>query len=157
MHVPNGKGASLDSVNHVVFDRRGYAIMPYLAPYRTSTLTINPEGLPYEVQLDETGSQITPIANASVLVKFDSRVGRMALISVKLADGTYPPMGTNVYDETGVAVAFVAQDGRVFLQNAQERGSLGMSVNGEVCRFEYILPKATPTTPITTAQAICLK
>lgn len=157
VHVPNGKGASLDSVNHVVFDRRGYAIMPYLAPYRTSTLTINPEGLPYEVQLDETGSQITPIANASVLVKFDSRVGRMALISVKLADGTYPPMGTNVYDETGVAVAFVAQDGRVFLQNAQERGSLGMSVNGEVCRFEYILPKATPTTPITTAQAICLK
>lgn len=155
VHLPHGKGASLDSVSNVVFNRKGYAILPYITPYRTNTLTINPEGLPYEVQLGETGSQFTPLANASVLVKFDSNVGRMALLNVKLADGTYPPMGAGVYDDDMTAVGFVAQDGRVFLQNAQESGTLTVHFYEKQCQLTYQLPKATPTTPITTTDVIC--
>lgn len=156
VHLPNGKGASLDNSKNVVFNKKGYAILPNLSPYRINTLTINPEGLPYDVQLEETGGQVAPIANSSVLIKFNSSVGKMALLNVKLADGTYPPMGTSVYDTKMTEVGFVGQDGRVFLQNAQEEDTLILHINDKKCQLTYQLPESTPTTtPIRIVNAVC--
>lgn len=155
VHLPNGQGAKLDSVDNVAFDKKGYAVLPNLSPYRPNVLTVNPEGLPYDVQLDETGSRVVPVANASVLVKFNSRVSKTALLNVKFANGSYPPIGASVYDNDNTAVGFVAQDGRVFLQNAQEKGLLSVHFNGSHCKLTYQLPPATPNMPIATADAIC--
>lgn len=158
VHLPHGKGASLNSVDNIRFDKKGYAILPHLSPYRTNTLSIDPEGLPYEVQLGESSGAVVPFANASVLMKFDSTVGRMVLFHVKLADGSYPRMGANVHDAGEQVVSFVAQDGRVFLQNAQEIGTLYIQwgeSEKERCQFNYRLSTPTPNTPITHVHAVC--
>lgn len=154
VHLPHGKGASLDVRDNVRFDNKGYAILSNLSPYRLNNLTINPQGLPFDVQLDYTGSQVTPIAGASVLVKFDSTVGKLALLNVKMANGDYPPMGVGVYNQEGTAVGFVAQDGRVFLQNAKDNETLTLKWEQQTCQLSYHLPTNT-NTPISHINAIC--
>lgn len=156
-HLPNGLGATLNGVDNVVFNRKGYAIFPNLTPYRMNTLTVNPQGLPYHVQLTDTGSQVIPVANASVLVKFDSTIGRMALFNIKLANGHFPVMGAQVLDGQAREVGFVAQDGRVFLQNAQDSGMLQVRWGDDEisrCQFDYVLPDAS-NLPMVTIDAVC--
>lgn len=156
VHLPHGKGASIEGNDHLVFNRKGYAIVPSLTPYRTNTLTINPSGLPYDVQLADTGTQVVPTANASILVKFDSKVGRMALLNVKLKDGTRPMMGATVLDNAQHSVSFVAQDGRVFLQDAKDTDTLIIHLGGETtCRLTYALPPRSPDVPITMVDTTC--
>lgn len=156
VHLPNGKGASLINSDNTTFNKNGYAILPNLSPYHNNTVQLNPEGLPYDVQLDETGRQVAPIANASVLVAFDSRVSKTALLKIKLANGTYPPMGASVYDQHKAMVGFVAQEGRVLLQNAQEQGTLNIHFDDTQCQLTYQLPKSSmPDTPIASTNAIC--
>lgn len=154
VHLPHGKGASLDVSDNVKFNKNGYAILSNLSPYRLNHLTINPQGLPFDVQLENTGSQVTPIAGASVLVKFDSTIGKLALLTIKLADGTYPPMGVAVHNQEGTAVGFVAQDGRVFLQNAQDNEVLTLKTEKYICTLNYRLPTSA-STPISHINAIC--
>lgn len=155
VHLPHGKGASVIDGDNVRFNKHGYAILSNLTPYRLNNLTINPQGLPHEVQLTSTNHQVTPIANASILVKFDSQFGRLALLTVKLSDGTYPAMGAGVFDKNGVAVGFVAQDGRIFLQNAQEADTLTIELGGnQSCQATYQLP-ASNSTPISHLSTTC--
>lgn len=155
VHLPHGKGASMNDGDNVRFDKNGYAILSNLAPYRPNTLTINPQGLPHEVQLASTSSQATPIANASIYVKFDSQLGRLALLTVKLADGNYPAMGASVFDKNGTMVGFVAQEGRIFLQNAQETDTLTINLGSDqTCQVGYHLPQNS-TTPISHISTTC--
>lgn len=153
--LPNGMGASLDAVHRPTFNKKGYAILPTLTPYRQNPVTINPEGLPYEVQLTESSKTIIPTANASVFVKFESTIGHATLLTIKFANGDYPPIGTTVYDEQKTAIGFVAQDGRVFLQNGKDRQTLTLQLATGQCQFTYQLPNAKPATPVRQTQAVC--
>src|SRR5574337_1131782 len=101
VEAPDATGARIGNAAGVRVGDSGYALVPYLAPYQLDTVTIDPSGLPLDVQLDNTSTQLAPRAGAVVMVKFKSQSGRFVLIQAQLADGKTLPFGAEVQDEQG--------------------------------------------------------
>ncbi|MDO9024715.1 fimbria/pilus outer membrane usher protein [Zwartia sp.] len=134
--IPNSIGAKIDS--------RGYGIVPYLSPYRLNNISIDPEGIPLDVEFKNTSQQITPRADASVMVRFETRTGQAVIFKAIQGDGTSLPFGASIYDEDESEIGIVGQDGRIMMRTLDEAGRLkakwGNSLD-EQCSFNYQLPK----------------
>ena len=107
-------------------DHAGYALVPYVTPYILNTVSIDPTGLPLDVQLDSTSTEVAPRAGAVVMVKFKSESGRFVLIQTHLADGRTLPFGAEVEDEKGQAIGVVGQAGRIMVRVLNETGRLSV-------------------------------
>lgn len=105
-------------------DGRGYAIVPYLRPYRSNTVDIDPRQLSTSVELKSTSTEVVPRAGAVVMAKFDTVTGRVVLIDLLPSKGVHVPFGTVVTDEAGRSVGVVAQGQRIFTRGLEEKGSL---------------------------------
>lgn len=136
-------GAKVLAGSNTRIDGRGYAIVPYVSPYRLNTIAINPEGLPLDVQLDATSDHVIPRANSSTMITLSSQPGRTALFDITLADGSKAPMGADIWDEQDRNIGFVAQSGRVFATGLADSGTLYVQWGNQQpqrCRFAYQLP-----------------
>ncbi|MDO5686316.1 MAG: fimbria/pilus outer membrane usher protein [Neisseria sp.] len=150
IHAEGAAGAKVLSGQNIRIDRNGYAIVPYVSPYRYNTLGIDPQGLPLDVQLDATSNQIVPRANSSTLITLNSQAGRAALFEITLNDGRFAPLGADVLDEEKQNRGFVAQGGRVFATGLADSGSLTVrwgAATTEQCRFAYQLPSSGNVSP----------
>ncbi len=126
VEAPDATGARIGNAAGVRVDRAGYALVPYLTPYVLDTVSIDPSGLPLDVQLDNTSTQLAPRAGAVVMVKFKSESGRFLLIQAQLADGGNLPFGADVENEQGQSVGVVGQAGRIMVRVPEENGRLSV-------------------------------
>ena len=140
----NAAGAKLSNTPGLRVDRHGYALIPYLTPFEMNTITLDPTGLPLDVQLDSTSAQVAPHAGAVVMVKFKSESGRFVLIEARLADGGNLPFGAQVEDEQGQPVGVVGQAGRVMARVPALSGQLSVRWDDQgsprMCVLPYQLP-----------------
>jgi outer membrane usher protein len=148
IEAPEAVGARVGNAAGVRVDRSGYALVPYLTPYVLDTINIDPSGLPLDVQLDNTSSQVAPRAGAVVLVKFKGESGRFLLIQAHLADGGTLPFGAEVQNEQGQPVGMVGQAGRIMVRVQRASGRLDVqwqdaAGSSHQCQFAYHSP-ATP-------------
>ena len=102
--------------------RRGYAVVPYLMPYRWNAVDLDPSGASLDVSFTSTHRQTAPTAGAVVLVAFETDVARTVLVTASLADGQPVPFGAEVVDRSGRSVGIVGQGGRVFLRSDDDAG-----------------------------------
>lgn len=126
VEAPHATGARVGNAAGLHIDGHGYALVPYVTPYVLNTITIDPTGLPLDVQLDNTSAQITPRAGAVVMVKFKSESGRFLLIQTRLSDGKTLPFGAEVRDEQDRVVGVVGQAGRIMVRVPHETGRLAV-------------------------------
>ena len=164
VEAPHAAGARVGNAAGLRIDSHGYALVPYVTPYVLNTLTIDPTGLPLDVQLDNTSAQVAPRAGAVVLVKFKSESGRFVLIQTKLASGKTLPFGAEVRDEEDRVVGVVGQAGRIMVRVSHESGQLDIrwAEHGTArgCSVPYKLgSQATETrqgpAAITQVEAMC--
>ncbi len=163
VEAPNAAGARIGNAAGVRVGHSGYALVPYLTPYRLDTVSIDPSGLPLDVQLENTSTQIAPRAGAVVMVKFKSESGRFLLIQAQLADGKTLPFGAEVQDEQGHTVGVVGQAGQIMVRVSKMAGRLNVqwqdaAGSARSCMFAY----HTPATAVggsadryTAQEAIC--
>jgi outer membrane usher protein len=150
VYVPGAAGARLTSAAGARVDRFGYALVPYLTPYSLNTIEIDPKGLPLDVQLDATSTQIAPHAGSVVLLKFKTRNGRTIIARVRLASGQALPFGAEVFNDKGVSLGMVGQAGQVLARGVDQAGELTarwQDDNGasQSCSFPYRLaPRDKP-------------
>jgi outer membrane usher protein len=147
VQAPNAAGARIGNAVGVRIDHAGYALVPYVTPYVLNTVDIDPAGLPLDVQLDNTSTQVAPRAGAVVMVKFKSESGRFVLIQTHLADGKTLPFGAEVDDEQGQPIGVVGQAGRIMARVSREAGQLGVQWQDATggahrCTFAYRAPAA---------------
>ncbi|HET6632072.1 MAG TPA: fimbria/pilus outer membrane usher protein [Rhodanobacteraceae bacterium] len=153
VHVPGAAGAHINNAVGAQVDGDGYAVIPYLTPYKLNTIRIDPKGLPLGVELGATSAQVAPYAGAVVLVDFKTRTGRALIARIRRADGTPVPFGAEVLDAHGAVVGMVGQSGQALLRVAQPTGQLSVRWNGDdddapahSCRFDYAVDaRATST------------
>ncbi|WP_370649088.1 fimbria/pilus outer membrane usher protein [Cupriavidus sp. EM10] len=117
-------GARVVNAPGVRIDPFGYAIVPYLQPYNMNTVELDVKGLPLDVSLDATSTQVAPRANAAVKIRFAAVTGRSAIVSATRPDGTALPFGATVTDEKNAEVGIVGQSGIVFARGIEEAGKL---------------------------------
>ncbi len=155
----DAKGARVTNGTGIRIGRSGYAIVPSLTPYALNTISIDPKGIPLDVELQSTSRQIAPRANALVAVRFATTTGRSALITPRLPDGRALPFGTNVFDDNGANVGVIAQGSHLFVRGIPEAGVLTAKWgNGaqDSCSFAYRLPsRAQKDVGYTRVDATC--
>lgn len=123
-------------------DEKGYAIVPYLTPYRRNTVEIDPRDLSTDVELKSTSTELIPRAGAVVMVKFETTKGRAAIIDLEPPKGLSIPFGSQVSTGNGNSAGIVGQGGRVLARGLDDRGTLiikwGES-NAQQCQVAYVL------------------
>ncbi|MDI9240841.1 fimbria/pilus outer membrane usher protein [Lysobacter sp. LF1] len=144
LNAADAKGARLsDGVSKI--DRRGYAVMSSLTPYRRNEVTLDPHGLSFDVELEEARAQVVPRSGAIIPVKFKTASGKAVLLQLSQDDGTAVPFGAEVKESAGKVVGYVGQEGRAFVRLSDENGgqlSVTWSDSGH-CTFDVRSGAAT--------------
>jgi outer membrane usher protein len=144
VYAPGAEGARIGNSSGARIDGSGYALVPYLTPYSLNTVTIDPKGLPLNVQLDETSAQVAPYAGAVVMLKFKTQSGRMIIVRARMTDGRALPFGAEVFDTKGLSLGVVGQGGRVLVRGVGDADVLTVRWQDEqggnhACSFPYTL------------------
>ncbi|MCA7925846.1 fimbrial biogenesis outer membrane usher protein [Burkholderia cenocepacia] len=136
-------GARVTNGTDVRIGRRGYAVLPYLTPYKMNTVELDPKGIPLDVEMLTTSQQVAPRANSVVKLKFGTVSGRAVLLGIHQPDGTPVPFGSTVVDEAGNSIGMAGQGGTVFTRGLNDSGVLtakwGNRAN-QSCSLSYRLP-----------------
>ncbi|AKP32305.1 fimbria/pilus outer membrane usher protein [Yersinia aleksiciae] len=161
--VMYGQGARIDHF--------GYALVPTLTPYRYNTITLDPDGMDFNTELQDGERQIAPYAGSTVKVTFRTLSGYPVLISVRLADGSQLPMGTVVYSTDGSAdnghddnsqehqVGMVGQASQAYLRAENPRGTLILAwgdAADERCKLDYDLGTPKNDQQLYKLDALCV-
>ncbi|QNR97950.1 fimbrial biogenesis outer membrane usher protein [Stenotrophomonas sp. 169] len=145
VHVPGAKGAFIDSSTGLKTDARGYAVVPFLTPYRRNEISVDPKGLPMDIELKSSSATTVPTAGAVVKMVIETSSGRSALIDARREDGSPLPFGLDVRNEAGDIVGVVGQASRLWVRGLAERGQLRVWLDGagrQQCVIDYDLANA---------------
>jgi len=161
--APEAAGARVLGYPGVVLDSRGYAVLPYLMPYRINEVAIDPNGISPDVELKTTSQQVAPRAGAIALLRYATATGRAVLIDASLPGGQTLPFGADVTDGEGNVVGSVGQAGRIYARLPGDETSLtvrwGQARNGQ-CTMRVALPPAkrpaSPSTGIERLRLACV-
>lgn len=162
VETPGAAGTSI--INHagVKTDFRGYAVVPYVTPYRLNDVVLNNETLPDDVELDTNTTTVVPTRGAIVRSVFNGKVGIKGFIRLTDKSGKALPFGTTITLADGQSASsnFIGEDGRVYLTGLTDNGSLLAKWGNEPdkkCKASYNFSNIpVPSMGIRQIQARCL-
>jgi outer membrane usher protein len=131
VRAPGATGARVSPGSGTRVDSRGFAVVPFLAPYRWNAIDIDPSGLSLDVAMVSTRRRVVPTAGALVPVTFETDVARTVLLVATRQDGSPIPFAAHVEDEAGRSVGVVGQAGRVFVRRVDPASPLIVRWGGE--------------------------
>ncbi|MFA1240603.1 fimbria/pilus outer membrane usher protein [Serratia odorifera] len=160
VQAPGADGVGVSNQTGVKTDWRGYAIVPYVSPYRKNSIGLNTETLPDDVDLAQTNQTVVPTRGAVVRASYSASVGQRVLMTLLRQGDTPVPFGAMVTDPAATAAqGFIVGDGgQVYLTGLNASGSLQVQWGkdaGEQCRVDYRLPQAQPQSGVTMVNGRC--
>jgi outer membrane usher protein len=159
VEAKGASGARVVNAPGVRIDPFGYAIVPYLQPYNMNTVELDVKGLPLDVSLNATSTQVAPRANAAVKIRFAAVTGRSAIVSATRPDGAALPFGATVTDEKNAEVGIVGQSGIIFARGIEDAGALTVTWgkrDDQRCRIAYqVPPKGDKASVYPRVQGVC--
>ncbi|WP_142763057.1 fimbria/pilus outer membrane usher protein, partial [Klebsiella pneumoniae] len=78
--APGLDNVKLTNDNTISTDYRGYAIVPYVTPYRRTDITLDSSTLGEDMELPDTTQSVVPTRGAIVRANYAGNIGRRALI-----------------------------------------------------------------------------
>ncbi|WP_414546802.1 fimbria/pilus outer membrane usher protein [Stenotrophomonas forensis] len=142
LHVPGAANAAVGHQRGIKTNKNGFAVVPYLSPYRLNEVSVDPKGLPMDVELKAGSVSTAPTAGAVVKLVIPTATGRSALIEAMDASGLPLPFGLDVHDEAGEVVGVVGQGSRLWVRGVNESGRLYVNAGDEAgrrCAIDYNL------------------
>ncbi|WP_272539743.1 fimbria/pilus outer membrane usher protein [Providencia sp. PROV197] len=140
VEAKNAKGAKLSGYSGIRIDSWGHAAVPYLNPYEMNDISIDPKGLPHDVELNNTTEKVIPYSGAITKVEFKTQRGIPVLIHSVQSNHQPIPFGAEVLDEMGHHVGNVGQNGQIFARVEQSTGQLTVKWGIEslnTCQVSY--------------------
>ncbi|HEY6456983.1 MAG TPA: fimbria/pilus outer membrane usher protein [Steroidobacteraceae bacterium] len=138
------EGARVTNSIGTTINASGYAVLPFLMPYRMNSVNIDPgDTVSPDVEFKSTSESVAPRLNSVVMIRFQTVGGRAILITAHLANGSMVPFGASVYDGQGGEVGLAGQDGGIYLRGISESGTLTArwgDAPDQKCSFKYQLP-----------------
>ncbi|MBN5204549.1 fimbrial biogenesis outer membrane usher protein [Serratia marcescens] len=139
-------------------DSRGYAVVPYLSPYQSNTISLNPTTLPEDVDLPQSSTRVYPTKGAVVNAAFKPKTGYQALLTLTLG-GRALPFGTVVTlaGDGGQNSGIVGDAGQVWMSGLPEQGALMAAWGQRHCEATFNLDEARVSTnnPVRTLSVRC--
>ncbi|MDG9885526.1 fimbrial biogenesis outer membrane usher protein [Pseudomonas sp. GD04058] len=115
VEVPDTANVGLLNSNEVLTNARGFALMPYLRPYRTNRIALETDLLGPEVEIVNGTTQVVPRRGAVIKARFEVRNVNRLLLTLHDAHDQPLPFGTQVRGADGEILGLVAQAGQVML------------------------------------------
>ncbi|WP_206147618.1 fimbria/pilus outer membrane usher protein [Burkholderia sp. Tr-20390] len=138
--VPGVRGAQFSSSSSVSTDRRGYAVLPYMQPYRYNWVSIDTASLGADTDLIDNSKPVVPTRGAIVKTRFSAETGRRIQFDVTTSEGGQVPFGATAYDENGKVLGMVDNASRVLVFGVKDQGRLSIQWSQGKCEGDYALP-----------------
>lgn len=158
VEAPGANGVSVSNQTGVKTDFRGYTVVPYVTPYRESTLSLDTATLPESADVELSSQKITPTRGAIVRAHFDTRVGKRVLMTLIRSNGEPVPFGAMVTTSDNASGSIVGDSGQVYLTGMPQKGSLLLkwgNASKEQCNVSYRLPAEPPASGVIEINATC--
>ena len=107
-----------------------------IRPYEKAKISIDPNTLPLDVDLNETKREPVAYAKSSVLVDFSIVRLKHVLITILKADGTFVPAGAKVVVKGQEEVFYVGRRGEVYISNLEDVSHLTITWKEHSCEFD---------------------
>lgn len=143
VEAQGAEGAKLGGYSGLRIDPFGHAAVPYLNPYEVNEISIDPKGLPSDVELENTSEKVIPYTGSVSHVTFKTKKGIPILIMSKTSKNEDIPFGAEVYDQRNNLVGNVGQNGQIYSRVQEVRGELKVKwgkKSGQSCSIAYVLP-----------------
>ncbi len=124
VEVPHTPGVGILNAIGVRTNERGYALVPYLRPYRYNQIALQTDQLGPEVEIDNGSAQVVPARGAVVKTTFTAREVTRLIINAHASDGQPLPFGAQISDEYGNLMAIAGQGGQILLSTGMQPQTL---------------------------------
>lgn len=133
VRAPGASNTKIENNTGVYTDWRGYAIVPYLNPYKRSRISLDPSTLQSNIELKENVKTVVPTAGAVVFANYETNIGSRILLTLTRKNGAIPFGATASLSGDDSNMGIVGEDGQVYLsgvpQNAKVFVKWGNGVN----------------------------
>ncbi len=143
IETPGAKGISVEGQPGVSTNRWGRAVVPSISPYRDNVLSLDTRHASDNVELVDSGNNVIPTHGAVVVRRFQTKVGRRAIVMLSLPDGKPAPFGA-VVTQGQEQVGMVADNGLLNLNGVLTEGDTTLNVtleNNATCQFILPVPR----------------
>ena len=155
LQAPGARDAKVQNNTGLYTDRRGYAVVPYVTPYRKNRLVLDTTTLGDEVDIDSAVQTVTPTQGAVVMANFNTRVGWRVLMKLSY-QGQPVPFGAQATLAEGSS-GIVGDDGVVYLAGVPDEGKLKVKWNADQqCEVHFRLPDNVGNSPVIETEEECL-
>ena len=156
--APGAHGVNIRNQSGVRTDFRGYTVVNNLSVYRKNDLTLDPENMPDDVELEINTRTVTPTRGAVVKADYLSKVGRRVLMTLTTPE-QFVPFGAVVTLADDDKSSFIVGDrGQVYLTGLRDQGTV-LATWGhqphQQCRADFSLPNEAQYGGITDISVSC--
>ncbi|HHA1936286.1 TPA: fimbria/pilus outer membrane usher protein [Enterobacter ludwigii] len=164
VRAPGASGVRVNSQSGVKTDWRGYAIVPYLQPYRSTEVGLDPSGVGNNVTMDLTSARVVPTRGAVVMANYQTQVGRQAMLNLTFRGKVIPFGAMAVLDAKGLeegqkaASGIVGDSGQLFMSGLPDGGVLNVQWGSDAdahCSVPFRLPEARQDDVPVSVTAVC--
>lgn len=142
IETPGAKDISVEGQPGVSTNRWGRAVVPSISPYRDNALSLDTRHAQDNIELIDGGDNVIPTHGAVVVRRFQTKVGRRAIVILSLPDGKSAPFGASVW-QGKEQVGMVADNGLLYLNGILDDGNTMLRVNldnNAQCQFTLPVP-----------------
>lgn len=118
---------------------KGLALITGLLPYQRNRLTLQPDELPFNLEIKASEQAPVPFARAGVLVNFPVTRSLNALVTLLTPDGQVMPVGAKVTSASGREF-IVGRGGEAYLSELSADNVFSVRWATGSCRLHFSLP-----------------
>lgn len=145
VHAPDAAGAKVNNSVGLSINQSGYAVIPYVTPYQMNNITLDPNGMSYDVELVENTQRIAPFAGAISRVNFMTKTGKAVYIKSQQPNGNALPFSAEIFNLSGENIGRVAQGSLAYIRSDQSVGSAIVkwgNTKDQQCQINYDISAA---------------
>lgn len=140
--APQAKEINVLGQTGVRTDFRGYAVVPYVSPYRKNDISLDTETFGDDTEVAITTRTVIPTRGAVVEASYQTSVGKRMLLTLTQRNGRPVPFGAIVTDPlvSQLQGFIVGEGGQVYLTGLAETGTLAVKWGDEAstsCAVNY--------------------
>ncbi|HBS5649344.1 TPA: type 3 fimbria usher protein MrkC, partial [Klebsiella pneumoniae] len=124
IEAKDAAGAMLPGSPGTRVDSNGYAILPYLRPYRINAVEIDPKGSHDDVAFDRTVAQVVPWEGSVVKVAFGTKVQNNLTLQARQANHEPLPFAASIFSPDGKEIGVVGQGSMMFISDANAKRAI---------------------------------
>lgn len=160
VEVDRTPGVSLQNAPTAVTNSRGFALVPYLRPYRANRILLDTRNVDNDVDIDGRVQQVYPRQGAVVAVRYSASKNRRLLMQLTRADGSYVPFGASIKDAAGKELTLIGQAGQGLINLPQQAARMSLDVSwgnapDQRCQAEVVADGLPQSDGISMTTAVC--